>query len=497
MALALCLRQADEILAAVEKTLAIWSGPVPSDEATIGIARDAQVYTMLLALNEAVATNVLGDQQAFNALLWVGDQSQPDSFAALMRTGWTNTRKTAVVLFMRTFHVTQIESQRLSEGRISIADLFVLIIAALNRVVLYVNNDQPPQYSTAFQCVRRHALVATEEQSTNAIEQLSARQTMLALHAVYSSTACIPYTPELEQYTGLLMRRALELLLTPADEDTWDNLDYRAALGTGDQFRYSTMFLRDVCIVYYALSDLFDLAHLVELDFDPYTLCPLPDDALARTRRWFERFAHREPNLWVRDKMVQLALYAGEEILYHREHRGQHANTPLIIKEHRKMDFYHLTEQAPLASSVIIAREIGHVETSLHMSLIVLVTLKARIRSAQPVLDPNLFVLLQPEMRQWTCLMTTQPLRPMLVLFFSRVQLYYNHRLWMYNDAFQALYAWMSVVEQRCLRKLEGFDVGMLIDEFFRPDESAQQRIARMGVLQGETPPMLGAGGLY
>lgn len=489
------LSQAREALAALEQTLAVFTGPVDTGEATIGIARDSTIYKLLALINECLATGVLGNPEQLGRALEIGERG--DAAAAITRNAWKGFEDALVALFMRSYHVTKMESQLLAEGRVSIADLFVLTIASARVVVGYMEPEPPAWYSHDFACVRRHALIATEAQGSRPIEQLSAQQVMSALHAVYSSTARVPYTAELRTYTGLLLRRALALLVTPGDETVWDNADYRRRIETHDCWRYATPYLRDVTVVYWALADLFDLASLMPVEEDAHRLMQPSADLLARARRWFRRFLHHESDNWVRDNLMALSLYAGEDELYHRDHRGQHAPVPVVIKEHRLADFMFLTEQAIQPSGVIAARDIDARTPGLHLSLIVLLTFKARVRASQQMLDPNLFVLLQPEMRQWQCLMRTNPRRPMLVLFFSHVQLYWDGRLWLYNNVFEALCAWMRLVEEQCGRHLEGFDVSSLLDDFFRPDETAQETVLRLAALHGRERPALGVGGMY
>lgn len=491
------LRQAREVLDALDATLKVFTGPVDSSEATIGVARDDAVYKMLTLLNEIVATRVRGEPEVFDQVLAIGDRRHDDAGAQPMRNAWRSFENDLIALFMRSYHVTKMESQLLAEGRTAMNDLFVLAIAATQSVVGFLFPEVPAFYSHDFQCVRAHSLMATEQQAERPIDQLSVRQVMLALHAVYSNTTRLTYTDELGVYTGHLLRRALDLLVTSGDDTVWDNRHYRTWMESHKHWRYSTAYLREITTVYYALADLFDLGKLTPVEHDAYKLLKPDEEMIGRAKRWFERFLHHEPDAWVRDHLVPLSLYAGEAELYHREHRGQQDPAPVIIKEHRVMDFMHLTASAVKPSGVVAAQEINDRTPSLHLSLIVLSTFKARIRSAQQMLDPNLFVLLQPEMRRWACLMRNNPRRPMLVLFFSHVQLYWDGRLWMYNNVFEALCAWMRVVEERCLRQLEGFDVGSLLDDFFRPDETAKQAVVRLGALQGAHQPQLGLGGMY
>ena len=467
-----------------------------------------RVYAVLGQLNETLSVGVLGDEECAADMDGLYDDGEARAIAL---ENLRAVRQRLVAVLIETFGAVKLESQLLSSGRINAADLTVLLVATLQRI----ETDIDPvalatrTYSADFRCVCENTLMATEEQRLGALEGLSVHATMNALYAVYRATATARYSLEFERYARLLLRRALDLLLTPGDAKVWNVRDYRTPLATDThRFRYSALLLRDITVVWHALTDYFDLAYLLPINTDPRSVCQPNVDDIAAARSWVRRRANNEIDTWVRDQLIRLSMYAGEVALYHADHRGQHSTPELILCDHRVTDYYRLTETAPVPSRDVIRQHLmtdatfardgpGAQRESLHASLVLLSTFKARLKAVQPALDPTAYVVLSTDLRDWSIYIRQCMQRPMLLLMFNHVQVWSEGVVLMYNNALEALAAWMVIVERRFHGRLDGYPVGALLDDFFRPGETMQERLPRLAALNSVDLPCLGTGGVF
>lgn len=499
------LEQASELISAASVLLRQYVDN--ADVASLKPTFANTIYNIQMQLHHTLCGGVLGDENCNIAMDELFDNEPMRTMTAkLIR----KLRIDFVTVIMETFHVIKGESQLLSTGRINLADLSVLNIAAIYRIESDINPDTPNMatFSSHFHCARQLALIATEEQRTTPIECMSLHATMNGLHAIYRSTATAPYSPEFEKYTRILLLRAFDFLMIPGDKKMWNMRDYRTQTTTPGIFRYSTLLLRDITIIWHSLCDYFDLAYLLPLELNPRSYCQPDAEAIRLARNWLRRHCSKETETWVRDQLVLLSMYAGEFDLFHADHRGQHSTPELILRENRVIDYYRLTECAPVPPSIIVNQMLlsdaefeknGHnaQRESLHMSLIVLSTFKSRIKAAQPSLDPSAFVVLYTELRNWSIYIRQCTTKPILLLMYNHVQLWFGGQVLMYNNALESLAAWMLIVEKKCGGRLDNYPVGDFLDDYFRPTESATSRLKRLATTNGIDLPDLGTGGVW
>ena len=478
-----------------------------TDVLTLKPAFANTIYEIQSQLQYTLCSGVLGDEECQLAMDQLfDDESLRNEILAQIK----EVRLKLVIVVMETFCVIKAESQLLSTGRINLADLSILNIAALQRIESDINpeNVNKETFSSHFHCARQLALIATDEQQTTPIELLSVHGTMNALHAIYRATAKAPYSIEFERYTRMMMFRAFDLLMTPGDKHLWNIRDYRVESSDRGVFRYSTLMLRDLAIVWHSLCDYFDLAYLLPLDQDPRSFCQPGKKNIRFARVWLRRHCSKEVETWVRDQLVLLSIYAGELDLFHADHRGQHSTPELILREHRVTDYYRLTECAPVPPYNIVQQHLlsdaefektghGSQKESLHVSLIVLSTFKSRLKAAQPALDPSAFVVLYTELRNWSIYIRQCERKPILLLMYNHIQVWYGGKVRMYNNALESLAAWMLIVERECDSRLDNYPIGDFLDDFFRCDENAQSRLRRIAGTKSIDLPVLGTGGVW
>lgn len=475
-----------------------------------------RIYMMCSELHMVLCTHVLGNDECqleMDAIY--SDKEANVAFRVELR----RSRQALVKVVMDMFAITSGDTQPLSGGRVSLPSLMLLCVAALQRI----ETDLDPQaadkrtFSRDFRCVRRHALQGSEEQVCTPIEALSVHGAMNALYALYSATPTAPYSEELERYTAVVLRRALDLLMTPGDATVYNIHAYREAISAASadpdeqrdkQFRFSARLLRDVTLSWHALSEHFDLAHLLPMDHDPRRVCEPTNAQMKLARDWLFRNVVSELDTWVRDQLVLLSLRAGEMDFYHADHRAEHSTPHLVLRDHRVADYYRLMETAPMPSRHVLhldlmsatefEREGARAQReTLHASLVILATFKARLKAAEKALDPNAYVVLSHELRQWSPYLMRCTNRPILVLLYNHVQLWFGGRLLMYNSALEALCAWALIVETKCGRRVDGHPVGPLLDDFLRPTEDPTERVARLAAMNSTQPPPLGSGGVF
>ena len=419
-------------------------------------------------------------------------------------------RSQFTIAITRAYSILRLESQLLSRGRVSLSSMCVLCVAAMRRVEDELDQDRETKatFSLSFPCVITYALNATKEQVTTAIEALSCHGVIKALYAIYVVTPRVIYQKDFEIYSGLILRRALDLLMTPGDEEVWNMQGYRNELECKGQFRYSALFLRDVSIMWYALTEYFDTINLVPVCFDPHGWCQPTTDNLRNARSWLHRYASADVDVWVRDMLVRLSLRAGEVELYNADHRAQKAVPEVVIRENRVSDFYSLTEIAPLPSVFVVRNHLipdrefeqngpWAQRESLHLSLVVLSTFRSRLKSCVGDLDPNGYAILGSQLAEWSNYLTTAPKRPVLVLMYNHLQLWFDGQMLMYNNAMEALTAWMIVVDRRLGGLLESHSVRELIDDFLHPTDTSRQRLQRLAAVNTAEIPDLGNGGVF
>lgn len=455
-----------------------------------------EIYMVLTPLHEILFSRILGgdDCNAEMDALYDDSETLPTKLDELkaLRDRLTATLMHAYPIMIR-------EIQSMSIGTVSMASLALLCVAALR----FISDSLDPRmqnqetYSRHFQCVRHYALVAADEQRTTPIEHLSVHGVINALHGIYRATPIAVYSEEFERYTGAVLRRALEVLVTPGTEEVFNIAAYREQLhGKEREYRYSSHLLRDVTLLWYALSMHFDQAYVLPRNMNPRAIYEAGPEELRRARDWLMRNAVSEQDVWVRDNFIDLSMRAGEVAFYHADHPATKSSVHLVLREFRTPDYYRLTETAPRGSQLVLQTHDWQSE-SLHVSLIMLSTLKSRIVAAAQKLDPKAFVLLSTDLRQWSPYIVENPKRPMLVLLFNHVQLWYGGEMRMYNCALEALAAWMHVVDTDLGGYLDGYGMGELLDNFLRPMETALERQLRLAARNSVVVPPLGTGGVF
>lgn len=477
-------------------------------EATLQPALVHRVYAEVAALHVVLFTGILGNPDCGRSMDLLYEHQAPRD-VALRQLGDLRRRITAV--FMDHFHALQRESLLLSTGRTNIADLLTLCIAATWRI----SDDISPAALDAatmaqtFACVQDFALVGTEEQLDRPIEALNVHGVVSALFAVYSATPHAHYTAEFERYTRTLLKRALDLLLTPGDQELWNQRDYRFALAEPrGAFRYSALFLRDVTLMWHALSAYFDLAHVLPVEWDPRAVCQPTRQHMAAARLWLRRRASGEQDVWVRDQLVRCSLRAGEMDLYYADHRAQHSVPEIVVRDHRVNDFYRLTEAAPVppalvAEAHLIADEVFERDGPyaqpevLHLTLVVMATFRERLSAAAKELRATRFSIMQSDLRDMAAVVRQSQRRPTLVMMYNHLQLWYDGRVLMYNSALESLAAWMLIVDRDMAGIVDSYSVRGLVDDFLRPDETSDQRLRRMAALASTSVPQLGTNGVW
>jgi len=490
MALALRLDQVRELVDACAEVLRLFSA---GGDASLGPARASRLYQFAMQTHMVLGENLLGCEDARDEI----DRRVHEDDIGAVRERLAALNASLVRVFMQHYAALQIETQMLSRDRIALSDLFMLNIAMLRRVIDLCGAPPPDTFATDFACVRAHGLLAVPEMAEQPIHAYSVHAAMNALHAVYRGTVRVPFSTEFERYAQLVLRRVLVLLTVPGPASVWNVSEYRQATQDHALFRYSSRYLQTVTIVWHALADHFDLAYLLPRVDEPYTVYRPSAAEHERARSWLQRRAGTELDVRVRDDLLHLSLYAGEADLYAQHHRTTQTTHALVLRDHRVEDFYHLTLTAPMPSREVVARQLGARRHELHLALVMLSTLKERIQLAESAVDANAFVVLQPELRLWQTVLTLNPRRPVLVVLYGRVQLWFGGRLLMYNDMLDALCAWMWAVERHCNQRLFDYPVGTLLNDFYRPDETADERIARMATFHGANVPGLGTNGVY
>lgn len=477
-------------------------------EATLRPALVHRIYTEISALHVVLFTGILGNAECGRSMDLLYQHKEPRDIA-LHRLG--NLRRQITATLMDHFQLLQRESLLLSTGRTNIADLLTLCIAAVWRIADDISPDALDATTMAqtFACVQDFALVGTEEQLERPIEALSAHGVATALFAVYSATPHAHYTAEFERYTRTLLKRALDLLLTPGDQELWNQRDYRYALAEPrGSYRYSALFLRDMTLVWHALSDYFDLAHVLPVEWDPRSVCQPTREHIAAARSWLRRRASGEQDVWVRDQLVRCSLRAGEMDLYYADHRAQHSVPEIVVRDHRVNDFYRLTEAAPVPPALVTeAHLISDEEFQrdgpyaqpevLHLTLVVMATFRERLSAAAKELRPARFSIMQSDLRDMAAVVRQSQRRPTLLMMYNHLQLWYEGRVLMYNSALEALAAWMLIVDRDMAGIVESYSVRALVDDFLRPDESNDQRLRRMAALASASVPQLGTNGVW
>jgi hypothetical protein len=460
-----------------------------------------RVYALTCELHALLCTHILGDA-ACNA---DADELYADeATGAAVRSKVSAARQTLIGALMWGFEGLMADTQLLEGGRVALASLLLLCVAALQRL----ETDIDPRaadarsFTTDFMCARTYALYASDEQKTTPVEDLSVHATMNALHALYAATPVAAYSTELERYARVVVRRALALLLEPGPASLWNISAYRAEIGN-DMYRFSSLLLRDITLVWHALSDHFDVAHLAKLNQNPRSVCAPSRDDIHAARQWLRRNAAAEMDTWVRDALVTLSMRAGEMDFYHAEHRAEHSTPHIVLRDHRVADYYRLMEAATLPSAQVVRAQLvddGGRQTqreTLHLSLVVLSTFKAQLKATEKALDPTAFVVVGHELRAWAPYLAQCHERPLLVLMYNHMQVCFAGEMLMYNSALEALSAWMLLVDQRCNRCLDGQRVGSLIDDFLRSRETSSARVDRFAAINSVERPALGYGGVY
>ena len=306
-----------------------------------------------------------------------------------------------------------------------------------------------------------------------------------------------PYSIEMEQYTSVLLGRAIQLLTESGDETLWNSDDYRRPIANTDQFRFSWLYVRDLSVLWHALTNHFDLAWLLPREDDPRRQCQPSAADLGKAREWLQRLCSPEMDVWVRDNLIRLSMYAGEMDFYSADKRSTHARAELVLEDHRPSDYYLLTETAPMPSKLIVHQALCSDEQferdgpytqreSLHLSLIVLSTVRTQIRMCDHGLNSDDFVLFPFGWRERASYIKMHPEQPCLVMLFNHVQVCYQGQLLMYNSALEALTAWMMLLDRRLDCRLENYSVRRMVDEFFRHGERFEDRQVRLSAEVGE-----------
>ena len=475
-----------------------------------------RIYMMCSELHTILCTSILGDEECqleMDAIYC--DREASVNFRGVLR----DARQALIKAVMDMFPISFDETQPLSGGRVALPSLLLLCVAALQRLETDLDPEamEKKTFSRDFRCVRRWALQGSEEQVHTPIESLSVHGIMNALYALYAATPIASYSPELERYTSQILRRTMEILMVPGDSDVWNIHAYREAIRsaadprqgeTDKMFRFSARMLRDVTLSWHALSDHFDLAHLLPMEHDPRRVCEPTNDQMKLARDWLFRNVVSELDTWVRDQLVMLSMRAGEMDFYHADHRAEHSTPHLVLRDHRVADYYRLMETAPMSARHVLhldlmsatefEREGARAQReTLHAGLVILTTFKSRLKAAEKSLDPNAYVVMSHELRQWSPYLMRCTGRPILVLLYNHVQLWFGGRLLMYNSAIEALCAWMLIVDTQCARRVDNHSVGALLDDFLRPTEEAGERVARLAAMNSTQPPPLGSGGVF
>lgn len=471
------------------------------------------VYEICSNLHKLLCTQVLGDEAIASEMDAI---YQIPALAAQYRKTIAETRVLLTRSLMNSYSIIKLESQALDSGRVSMASIILLCVAAFRRIEESLDPEAADRrtFTADFACARDHALIATQEQSEAAIEDLSVHALMNALHAIYAAAPSVPYSAQFEQYTGVVLRRALELLITPGPYEIFNMRRYRAELDQRHQvdsdkplYRFSTLLLRDITLVWCALSEHFDLVHLLKRNDAPRSVCDPQNVHIAMARDWLLRNAATETQTWVRDSFVELSMRPGEMDFYHAANRGERSTVHLVLRDHRVCDYYRLMVDAIVPPALVCRRLLMTSEElarrgqyaqqeSLHLSLVVLQTFMSRLKAAESNLDPSAFVLLPGDLRRWAPSLR-QIDYPVLVVLHNHVQLWYNHELLMYNNALRAVTAWMLLVDKQCKRVVNQYSVGTLLDDFLRNDEIPGSRVARLAAAQERELPARGSGGVF
>lgn len=470
-----------------------------------------RIYMFMSNLHAILFTEILGDEPCNLEMDAVYNQHV---VSVRFRVQVRKMRIQLITATMNLFRIASMEDQLLTGGRVSLPSLALLAVAALARIErdLDPEAEKKRSFTRDFACARRYALQATEEQLVTPIQDLSVHAVMNALHAIYVATPISPYSKQFEQYTALVLNRALDLLTSPGAADVWNIHAYREQIKhTNDDalpYRYSAKFLRDTTLVWGSLSEHFDLANLLPMCDDPHSVCAPTHGHVRLAREWLFRNVVSEVDTWVRDNLVALSMRAGEMEMYHAEHRAEHSTPHLVLRDHRVSDYYMLMERAPMPSRHVLRLDlIGDEEFEregfrkqperLHASLVVLSTFKARLKAAEKNLDPDAYVVMSYELRQWSPYLNRHHDRPILVLLYNHVQLWFGGKLLMYNSALEAVCAWMILVDTRCKRRVDKRSVDDLLTDFLRPTESGDDRTARLAAQSSTEPPRLGNGGVF
>ena len=470
---------------------------------TLQIERDLTVlqeeiantlYGFVGTLHHLLCTGVLGDDNCNDDMDAIYDE--PDD-AKAMREIVGEMRKKLICTVMDHFVLMNQNTQLLSGGRISLASLTLLCIAAFQRIETEMDPEAPQTstFATDFWCTRKYAMIEAVEQKTTPVEDLSVEGLMKALFGIHKATPRTPYMKDMELYTRAVLRRALDLLMTPGDSKLWNIAAYREDIGDTRTYRFSALYLRDVTLMWHALLEYFDVAHLLPSTDDPHGVVPVSAQMVDAVRQWVLSNAVSETDVWARERLINLSMRAGEADLYHAAHPASHSTVHLILRDHRRSDYYLLTEQAPRPSNLVM-RENAHKNT-LHGSLVVLSTFGSRLKAAAKDLDPRAFVIMSSEIRQWSPYLRRLTVEPVLVMLFNHVQVWFNGQMLMYNNALEAVAAWMTIVDTHCDRKLRGYPLNSLLDSVLRPTETAQEHLERLAALNSVDVPQLGTGGVF
>jgi len=428
--------------------------------------------------------------------------------------------KLFVAMFVDAYPILQ-SSSVINANRFRLSDMWMIVVAQLWHLKRAVRSDS---FSDArggdFEVIRNSMLLFD---AATPITMYSVHTTMNALYALYRGSPYQPYSGSYEEYTMRVLERAAELLLEPNTEQVWnvhalrepiedkftekqwEEASGRVYSGTTPDapvqlFRYSPLFLSKVCSLFFSFANHFDVAHLLPRQDDAYALYKPSAEKIWLVRQWLQRYAVTEVDTWVQDRFVSASLRCGEEELWQVTHRGQHSTPHSVIRDHREAEFRGVMEAALKPMRKIIDDDIGPDDAppkrqTLQLSLASLALVRLRISACAPTLKTGVYTVLGSKLRTWQALLLEEKYVPRLVLLFGHVQLWHNGLLYMYNNAVEAICAWMHIVESYCLRELDHMNVGELVDECMRPKESDSERLTRVAALRGQKRPALH--GLY
>lgn len=374
-------------------------------------------------------------------------------------------------------------------GLYSHTSLYMLSLAAVDTVRTLVATRQRTialnSYTAShFAGVRRLALAVLPD---TPIASYSMHDLMHALFALYQATTTMEYSADVERYFNMLLWRGRQMLMRPGTADVHNvmALRQRVTSTAGDeQFRYSPMYLRDITILHYALTDWFDRGTLIPC-MDVMIAENTSEEHLRCTVHWLRVSASRYVDRLMQDSFIRANMYAGEKEFFLADTPEQETTDHEIIRRHRTSEFLIMMVNGLLSPHDVIQRDLKNdvnARQGLQLTLAIASTLVAQITAANPSVQASNYVIMGSE---WT-VETAASLRrvprirePVLVMCCNRLQLCYKGYMHRYNNAVVAVLNWMLIVHKELNDRLAMLPIDALIDRCLYVFESGADRAKR------------------